>query len=111
MKRATLYISTVELRSHPKMCYQGHCSWPPAWAGPVDPGASLPKGEVGVLIAVEAASKYLSAPHCLLVIRYNDEEYFGALFFDDRSFAHTICNLLRSHLGSPMAALGSLDIP
>jgi hypothetical protein len=70
----------------------------------------LPTGEVGVLIKVEAASKYLTAPHCLLVIRWNNEEYFGAVFFDDESFAQTICNLLSNHLGSPVSLLGSLDI-
>lgn len=106
-----IQFSPVELRSHPKMCYQGHCSWPPVWSGPVGPTGSLPRGEVGSLTAIEAESKYLSAPHCLLVIRYNDEEYFGALFFDDRSFAQTVCNMLRNHLGASMSALGSLDIP
>jgi hypothetical protein len=93
------------------MCYQGRRSWPPAWSGPSGPNDPLPTGEVGVLIKVEAESKYLTAPHCLLVIGWNDEEYFGALFFDDESFAHAICDLLSNHLGSPMSILGSLDIP
>jgi hypothetical protein len=70
----------------------------------------MPKGEVGVLIKVEPASKYLTAAHCLLVIQWNTQEYFGALFFDDESFAQRICNLLTSHLGSPMSVLGNLDI-
>jgi hypothetical protein len=92
------------------MCYQGRPSWPPTWSGPSDPHNALPTGEVGVLIKVAAASKYLTAPHCLLVIRWNNEEYFGAVFFDDESFAQTICNLLSNHLGSPVSLLGSLDI-
>jgi hypothetical protein len=99
----------VELRSHPKMAYQGRSNWPPVWSGPSGP--DMPKGEVGVLIKVEAASKYLTAAHCLLVINCNNQEYFGALFFDDENFAQHICNLLRGHLGSPMSVLGALDIP
>jgi hypothetical protein len=98
----------VELRSHPKMCYQGRSNWPPAWSGPS--GSDIPKGEVGVLTKVEAASKYLTAAHCLLVIQWNSQEYFGALFFDDERFAQRICSLLKGHLDSPMSVLGSLDI-
>jgi hypothetical protein len=109
MNPASIYTRTVELRSHPKMSYQGRPNWPPAWSGPS--GSDIPKGEVGVLIKVEGASKYLTAPHCFLVIHWNNQEYFGALFFDDENFADTICNLLTAHLGSPMSVLGGLDLP
>jgi hypothetical protein len=108
MNGSNISSASVELRIHPKMRYQGRPNWPPAWSGPS--GSDIPKGEAGVLIKVEAASKYLSAPHCVLIIQWNNHEYFGALFFDDETFGKEICNLLARHLGSPMAVVGGLDI-
>jgi hypothetical protein len=90
------------------MRYHGRANWPPAWSGPS--GSYTPQGEAGVLVKVEAASKYLSAPHCVLVIQWNNQEYFGALFFDDESFGQTISNLLTRYVGSPISVIGSLDV-
>ena len=69
----------MELRSHPKMTWQGHRNWPPIWNGSHGPDNPLPQGELGVLAGVEIRSLEIKPAHCVLIIRYNDQEYFGSL--------------------------------
>jgi hypothetical protein len=100
----------MELRKHPKMIWQGGPTWPPTWDGPHGPDNPLPQGEVGVLTGVEIGSPELKPPHCILITRYNDQEYFGSLSFDDEEFFNQICDILNGHIGEPISAIGGLDI-
>ena len=100
----------MELRSHPRMTWQGHPNWPPKWTGPHGPQNPLPEGEVGVLTRVETTDPSLIAPHCILIIRYNNEDYLGSLYFDDEDFLTEICDLLQSYIGRRISEIGSLDI-
>jgi hypothetical protein len=100
----------MELRKHPKMAWQGSPNWPPKWHGPHSPTNPVPHGEVGVLTGVEIRSLELKPARCVLIIRYNDQEYFGTLSFDDEEFSHQIWDILKAHIGEPISAIGSLDI-
>ena len=100
----------MELRTHPKMTWQGRANWPPQWAGPHGPDNPLPEGEVGILTRVETAVENAIAPHCVLVIHYKDQDYLGSLSFDDEEFLKTVCDVLNGHVGKPISAIGSLDI-
>jgi hypothetical protein len=71
----------------------------------------VPRGEVGILVRVEPAGSVLGTPHCFVVIQWNQQEYFGSLYFDEENFLLKIVKLLRSCLGRPIAEIGSLDIP
>jgi hypothetical protein len=75
----------MELRNHLQMIWQGRPNWPPKWTGPHNSENPLPEGEVGVLTRVETTDPSLIAPHCILVIRYEDEDYLGTLFLMMRS--------------------------
>jgi hypothetical protein len=88
----------------------GRLNWPPEWKGPYGPNNPLPRGEVGILIRVEAASSVLTTPHCI-IIQWNDREYLGSLYFDEKDFLQEIIGLLQSCLGRSIAEIGSLDIP
>ncbi len=101
----------MELRKHPRMTCLGRPNWPPEWKGPYGPDNPLPRGEVGILIRVEPASSTLRTPHCIVVIQWNHQEYFGSLYFDEEDFLQEIVALLRNCLGRPIAEIGSLDIP
>jgi hypothetical protein len=92
------------------MTYLGRFNWPPEWRGPYGPDKPLPNGEVGVLRRVEA-SDILNTPHCVMVIEWNGQEYFGFLYFDEASFAHELIRLLQNWLGHPIAEVGSIEIP
>jgi hypothetical protein len=40
------------------------------------------------------------------------QEYFGSMSFDDEEFLNQICDVLKGcHIGEPISAIGSLDIP
>jgi hypothetical protein len=101
----------MELRKHPRMRCLGRLNWPPEWKGPYGPNNPLPHGEVGILIRVEAASSVLTTPHCNIIIQWNDREYLGSLYFDEKDFLQEIVGLLQSCVGRPIAEIGSLDIP
>jgi hypothetical protein len=93
------------------MRWQGRSNWPPQWTGAHGPDNPLPRGEVGILTRVETAAENAIAPHCVLVIRYNDQDYLGTLSFDDEEFLEAVCKFLGRHTGSSISAIGSLDIP
>jgi hypothetical protein len=79
------------------------------WAhGPDNP---LPHGEVGILMREETGVENAIAPHCVLVIHYNDQDYLGSLSFDDEESLKTVCEVLKGHIGRSISAIGNLDIP
>ncbi len=101
----------MELRKHPGMAYLGRPNWPPEWAGPYGPDNPLPRGEVGILIRVESASHFLRTPHCVVAMQYNQQEYFGVLYFGEEDFLQKIVDLLRNCIGQPVVEIGRLDVP
>jgi hypothetical protein len=101
----------MELRTHPHMTYQGRPNWPPEWKGPYGPRNPLPLGEAGILLRVDTLSSILSAPRCVLVIQWNNQEYFGSLYFDDETFMQEVVKILRDHIDRPIGEIGSVDVP
>jgi len=98
----------MELRKHPRMTWRGHPNWPPHWNGPHGPNHPLPHGEVGILTRVEIGPSSALAPHCILIMRWNDQDYVGSLFFGDSEFLSEIVEVLRDHIGSPISEIGDL---
>jgi hypothetical protein len=92
------------------MTWQGNRNWPPHWSGPHGPNNPLPQGEVGVLKAVEKSAVSPPGPCCVLTVAHGDQDYFGSLSFDDEDFSKHIFDILTSHIGEPISAVGSLDI-
>jgi hypothetical protein len=60
---------------------------------------------------VESGAPSAVALHCILVMQWEGQDYFGSLFFDDSSFREQIVQLLRLHTGLSITEIGSLDIP
>lgn len=98
----------MELRKHRRMTWQGTPNWPPRWNGPQT--GNTPTGEVGVLIRVERGFRSVTAPHCFLSTRLQNQEYCGWLFFDDEAFSDEVFKTFHAHLGSPLSKIGSLDL-
>ena len=71
----------------------------------------LPTGEVGVLQRVDPPSENVEIPHCFLDIRWNGENYFASLYFDDPGFLKVVCETLSNYIGRAISEIGSLDIP
>ena len=75
-------------------------------------------GMVTYLDASEAKSAFLkevrtamTLPHKrFLVIKHEQREYIGCLFFSDRTFCEYITKLLQEHCGDSIEHIGSLDL-
>jgi hypothetical protein len=100
----------MELRTHPKMTWQGECNWPPQWHGPYGPDKPLPEGEIGVLRAAKKSTVSALGSCCALTVAYSGQDYFGSLSFDDEEFFQKLYALLTAHIDKPISAIGSLDI-
>lgn len=100
----------MELRRDPRMTCQGQANWPPQWKGPFGPHNPLPSGELGVLTRVTCGPGILAAPHCIIVMQWNHQEYFATLYFDKENFMQGLVKLLQSYVGRPIAEIGSLDL-
>jgi hypothetical protein len=64
---------------------------------------------VGILTGLEIGAPSVLGPHCILIMRWNDQDYFGSLFFDDSAFFNQIVGILRQHVGSTVSEIGSLN--
>jgi hypothetical protein len=101
--------SAVLLRDHPLMRYHGVSNWPPSWLWIDGPENKHPRGEVGILTAVEV-SNVPPSNRCFLCIDYAGSSYMGCLLFDDCAFRDQIVMLLRGYLSRPIAEIGSIDL-
>jgi hypothetical protein len=97
------------LRNHPLMSYHGVSNWPPSWLWIDGVENKRPRGEIGILKAVEV-SKVPPANRCFVCIDYEGSSYMGCLLFDDRTFCDQIVRLLRGYLNRPIAEIASLDL-
>ena len=70
-----------------------------------------PQGEVGILTRLEIGTPSALDPHCIIIMRWNDQDYLGSLFFDDLNFRNQIVAILRQHIGSSISEIGSLNTP
>jgi len=61
-----------------------------------------------MLTRLETGTPSAFDPYC---IAWNDQDYLGSLFFDELNFFNQIVAILRQHIGSPIAEIGSLNIP
>jgi len=100
--------SHVALREHPQMQYRRVRNWPPVWTQQGTGRNKTLVGELGVLRQVNGDSR--SATRCFLVIEHEGERYIGALLFDDHIFCWLVLQVLKSHIGWSIKALGDLDL-
>src|SRR6476646_10740054 len=57
----------MQLRTHPKMKWEGFSNWPPAWAGSYGRGDIYPREEEGVLTGVEMVEASNTSPRHLVL--------------------------------------------
>jgi hypothetical protein len=51
----------------------------------------------------KSAARIEPGAHCVLLIRSNDQEYFGSMSSDDEEFLNEICDILKAHIGEPIS--------
>lgn len=95
------------LRDHPLMIRHGVHNWPPIWTKGILRTAKVVTGEVGILKFVQSSE---FSNRCFLITENERELYTGTLLFDDMKFCHHVGDVLRKHVGQPIAEIGDLDI-
>jgi hypothetical protein len=103
-KRAAAYLA---LREHPQMQYRGAANWPPLWTQAGTGRDKSTSGEVGILKQVNGDSRV--STQCYLVIEHEAERYVGVLVFDNPAFCRLVYQILKSHIGTSIQALGDLN--
>jgi len=97
------------LRDHPLMSRHGVPNWPPIWTWIDGVENKRPRGEVGILKAVDL-SGIRPSDRCYLRIDHEGSLYMGCLLFDDPAFCSQIVKLLRDHYNYPIVEIGRLDL-
>jgi hypothetical protein len=74
----------MQLRTHPKMEWEGFSNWPPVWAGSYGPGDTFPMAEEGVLTGVEMIEAGNTSPrHLVLTVMHLGKGSSAVLCCDD----------------------------
>ncbi|MGA8568620.1 MAG: hypothetical protein WB580_12590 [Candidatus Binataceae bacterium] len=101
----------MQLRTHPKMKWEGFSNWPPSWAGSYGRVDVLPEEEEGLLTGVEMVEAG-SASACHLNLR---REHLGktseaVLHCDDEEAIPRLFEVLKGCVGWEISRIGDLDV-
>jgi hypothetical protein len=97
----------MQLRTHPKIKWEGFSNWPPAWAGSYGRGEILPVREEGILTEVEMAK---GEHHLTLAIEHRGNTSSRVLCGDDDEVISRLFKILNGCIGSPISRIGDLDV-
>ncbi len=101
----------AQLRTHPKVRYQGARVWPPDWTGGYNGGGQFPRGEEGILVDVDIAKRDFVGPERLeLVNEYGGRKFVGMLWLDDPTLVPKLHDILKKHTGSPVHEVAGLEV-
>ena len=101
----------MQLRTHPKMHWEGVHSWPPAFAGAYDRADVFPTGEEGELTKAEIVEAGSTLPrHLIVTIRHRGNTASGILCLDDEDVLPQLLKILNDHIGWTLSQIGDLDV-
>ncbi len=102
----------MQLRTHPKMKWEGFSNWPPSWAGSYGLGDTFPMGEEGVLTAVEMNEAGNALPrHLTLTMEHRGKASSAVLCCDDEeNVIPRLFQTLKGCVGWEISRIGDLDI-
>ena len=95
----------MQLRTHPKMKWEGFSNWPPVWA-------TSPMGEEGVLTSVEMNEAGNTLPrHLTLTMEHRGNGSSGVLCCDDEeNVVPRLYQILKGCIGWEISRIGDLDV-
>jgi hypothetical protein len=102
----------MQLRTHPKMKWEGFSNWPPSWAGSYGPGDDLPGEEEGVLTGVEMIEAGNTSPrHLVLTMMHLGKGSSAMLCCDDEEkVIPRLFEILKGCVGWEIIRIGDLDV-
>ena len=101
----------MQVRTHPKMQWEGFSNWPPSWAGSY--GADFfPVGEEGVLTGVEMNEADNTLPrHLTLTMEDRGNGSSAMLCCDDaENVIPRLYQILKDCIGWEISRIGDLDV-
>src|SRR6266404_5794735 len=95
----------MQLRTHPKMKWEGFSNWPPVWA-------TSPMGEEGVLTSVEMNEAGNTLPrHLVLTMMHLGRGSSAMLCCDDEEkVIPRLFEILKGCVGWEIGRIGDLDV-
>jgi hypothetical protein len=104
----------MQLRTHPKMSWEGFSNWPPAWAGSYGRGDIFPVEEEGVLTGVEMAEADNRFARFARHLDSNDGASWGYLvggaLLRREEVIPRLLKVLKGCIGWPISRIGDLDV-
>jgi hypothetical protein len=101
----------MQLRTHPKMNWEGFPNWPPTWAGSYGRGDVRPGEEEGVLSGVDLVeANSISARHLTLSRKHRGQISAAVLHCDDEEVIPRLFEILEACVGWNIDRIGDLDV-
>jgi hypothetical protein len=101
----------MQLRTHPKMSWEGFSNWPPAWTGSCGRGDIFPVEEEGELTDVEMAEADGMLPrHLTLTMAHRGNTSSAVLCCDEEELIARLFEVLKGCIGWPISRIGDLDV-
>jgi hypothetical protein len=102
----------MQLRTHPKMEWEGFSNWPPVWTDSYGRANGFPLGEEGVLTGVEMneASDTLPRHLTLTMMHLGNTSWAVLCCDDDENVIPRLYRILKGCIGREIGQIGDLDI-
>jgi hypothetical protein len=102
----------MQLRTHPKMEWEGFSNWPPVWAGSYGRADAFPMAEEGVLTGVEMNEAGNTLPrHLVLTMMHLGKGSSAMLCCDDEEkVIPRLFEILKGCVGWEIGRIGDLDV-
>ena len=102
----------MQLRTHPKMEWEGFSNWPPVWAGSYGRADAFPMAEEGVLTGVEMNEAGNTLPrHLTLTMEHRGDGWSAVLCCDDEeNVIPRLYQILKGCIGWEISRIGDLDV-
>jgi hypothetical protein len=102
----------MQLRTHPKMKWEGFSNWLPSWAGSYGPADIFPIGEEGVLTGVKMNEAGNTLPrHLTLTMMHLGNTSSAVLCCDEEeNVIPRLLEILKGCVGWEISQIGDLDV-
>jgi hypothetical protein len=102
----------MQLRTHPKMKWEGFSNWPPAWAGSYGRGDIFRGEEEGVLTGVEMMIEAgnTSPRYLVLTMMHLGRGSSAVLHCDEEEVIPRLFEVLKGCISWEISRIGDLDV-
>ena len=96
------------LRDHLLLSCDCPYNWPPVWFSLHNTEFRISRNEVGVLTEVRKSE--IRTDEIVLIMKHNENLYYGALIFPDMAFFNEIFDLMNKSIGLSIQDIGDINV-